>query len=143
MTPKKIFSKEKLASFESDRAAATNPSSLTHPGAMYLCKDHDRSVVRSHVPESSSSKSSERLSHEFGLCRGVSYLNVNALPFPFIAWKRIRLLKVVLLSSKFHRLATRPAPRLRFSPTHKGTYLRPSLTWEERAPSSGASPDGE
>lgn len=43
---------------------------------------------------------------------------------------RPRIIKVVLPASKFQRL--RRAPRLRFSPSHKGVYLRPSLTWEER-----------
>lgn len=132
--------KEKLASFERARATVTNPSHLTQPDvSVKVDLDLDRSIVLSHVPESSSSKLPERLSHDFDyVVELLSYLNVECTPISVYrmgknSQDRPRLIKVVLPSSKFQRLATRRAPRLRFSPTHKGIYLRPSLTWEERA----------
>lgn len=115
-----------------------SPSFLTQLDAVSVKVDLDldRSVVISHVP--SSSNSSERLSHDFAyVVELLSYLNVGCTPISVFrmdrhAQDRPRLIKVVLPSAKFQKLATRRALRLRFSLIHKGIYLRP-LICEERA----------
>lgn len=84
--------KEKLASFERARATVTNPSHLTQPDvSVKVDLDLDRSIVLSHVPESS-------LPSCLRGCRMIlimswSFLVIsmwNVLPYLFIVWGRIR-----------------------------------------------------
>lgn len=83
--------KEKLASFERARATVTNPSHLTQPDvSVKVDLDLDRSIVLSHVPESS-------LPSCLRGCRMIlimswSFLVIsmwNVLPYLFIVWGRI------------------------------------------------------
>lgn len=133
---KNISLKEKIACFERSAERSSN----VEIGTASKNVDHelDRSIVLSHVPESPSSKSSERLAHDFAFVVDLlAFLDVECTPVSVyrmgrVAQNKPRLVKVVLPSSKFQRLAVRRAPRLRSSTTQKGVYLRPSLTWEER-----------
>lgn len=96
-----------------------------------------RSIVLSGIPESSASSSIERASHDTKLVHSVlDFLNIECIPCSVYRMgrpdcNRSRLIKVLLPSSKFQEVAVRRAPRLR-SFFHKGVYLRPSLTKEER-----------
>lgn len=131
--------KERLASLDSSNGAEAN-SPQKHSDTTRVEVDYDlhRSIVVSHVPESPSTKSSDRVSHDLAYVEELlSYLNVECAPVSVyrmgrLAQDRPRLIKVVLPSGQFQRLAIRRAPRLRFSPAHKVIYIRPSLTREER-----------
>lgn len=133
--------KNKLATLEtSSGATATRPRSDSEFGCAPVREDAElrRSIVLLHVPESSSSVASERVAHDHAyVVELLNFLNVECSPVSVyrmgrFAQNKPRLIKVVLPASKFQRLAVRRAPRLRFSTTQKGVYLRPSLTWEER-----------
>ncbi|EYC13950.1 hypothetical protein Y032_0042g620 [Ancylostoma ceylanicum] len=119
----------------------TTNVSAQHPESDYnsVVEDSERlrSVVLSGVPESNANSSVERAHHDM-ICihQILDFLNVECLPSAVYRMGRYdaskhRLLKVVLPASKYQKEAIRRAPRLRFFP-HKGVYLRPSLTKEER-----------
>lgn len=102
-----------------------------------MSKWKESSIVISNVPESSSSKPSERSTHDFGFVVEVlNHLGVECTPCSVYRMGRFdqnrpRLIKVVLPASRFQRLAIKGAIQLRFSPLLKGIYLCPSLTWKE------------
>lgn len=135
-----ISLKAQLANVEVSKPTSAVGTSELRPSPDFGKVDYeiDRSIVLSHVPESSSSKSSERLTYDFAYVVGLlDFLGIECTPTSVYRMGRIeqnkpRLIKVVLPASKFQRIAVRRAPRLRFSSAHKGVYLRPSLTWEER-----------
>ncbi|VDO86746.1 unnamed protein product [Haemonchus placei] len=99
--------------------------------------DLQRSIVIAGVPEYRSLNSVERANHDYQcICSILSFLDIECIPSVVYRMgvrnsNRPRLIKVVMPSSKFQRQAVQRAPRLRFF-SHKGVYLRPSLTKEER-----------
>lgn len=130
--------KERLASFENSRADAPRSEIRSNAALAKEDLDIERSIVLSHVPESTSSKPYDRVSNDYTyVAELLDYLNVEYNPVSVYRMGRLdqnrpRLIKVVLPSSRFQRQATKRAPRLRFYSGHKGVYLRPSLTLEER-----------
>lgn len=132
--------REKLANFERQSSAAVTDQLRSQSAPVLSTDDHERerSIVLLHVPESASSVPSERLAHDFAkVVELLNCLNIECTPLSVYRMgrpvqDRPRLIKVVLPCSRFQRLALRRAHRLRFSPTLRGTFVRPSLTWEER-----------
>lgn len=114
-----------------------NHASVVHESNDFHECERLRSVVISGVVESTSSNVRERLEHDFDSVKSIlSFLEIEAIPVSTYRLGRPidggnRLLKVVLPSSLFQRLAVRRAHRLRnFSA--KGVFLRESLTLAER-----------
>lgn len=97
-----------------------------------------RLIVLSNLPESPDNRASVRISHDLSCVRQLpDYLNIECFPTAVYRMgkpdqNRPRLIKVVLLASKFQEEAVRRAPRLRFFPLCKSIYLRPSLSREEK-----------
>lgn len=117
--------KEKLACFERSRAAKRSSNVEMGTASKNVGHKLDRSILLSHVPQSLSSKSSKGLAHDFAML--ASYLlslTLSVHRYLSTVWEGLgkaspRLVKVVLSSSKFQRLAVRRAPRLRFSSTQR------------------------
>ncbi|XGW34434.1 hypothetical protein V3C99_018374 [Haemonchus contortus] len=117
-------------------ASGSVPAS-TEAGLPYHEMERLRSVVISGVPEVKSQSTRERLSYDYAsVCNILDFLGIECNPMcvyrlgrPLIG--KDRLLKVVLPSRVFQRLAVRRASRLRYF-TGKGVYLRESLTPEQR-----------
>lgn len=132
--------KDKTSCLEASRSPAAESDSGPEYGTSHVRVDHEleRSIALSHVPESASSKPSEKYSHDIAyVMELLDFLDIECAPVSVYRMGRLmqnrpRLIKVVLPSSKHQRLAIRRTPRLCFSLTQKGVYLRPSLTWEER-----------
>ncbi|EYC42576.1 hypothetical protein Y032_0526g2944 [Ancylostoma ceylanicum] len=99
--------------------------------------ERQRSIVISGIPESNSSAPIERSYYDLQCVNSIlNHLDVECIPCSVYRMGRYnatrgRLVKVVLPTTKFQQLAVKRASRLR-SFSHKGVYLRPSLTKEER-----------
>lgn len=137
------------AQLESLRSARSNLDSVLSPSqaetsrfpaadsATTIDPDLARSIVVSGVPESPSESSTGRIQHDVACVTTVlNFLNVECMPSAVYRMgprqsSRPRLLKVILPASRFQREVIQRAPRLRFF-FHKGVYIRPSLTKEER-----------
>lgn len=108
-------------------------------------KERRRSLVVSGLAEPTSSKPSERLQDDReAIVSMLDYLNVEALPVavyrlparananPGNTPTRPRLLKVVLATNQQQRQVLMCARKLKDLPHFRGTYIRPSMTPEER-----------
>lgn len=97
----------------------------------------NRSIVIIGVPESLSDSPVERAQNDYHCVNRIfDYLGLECCPVTAYRMGRTipnrnRLLKVVLPSSWFQKECIKRAPRLRYFP-HRGVYIRPSLTKEER-----------
>lgn len=141
--------KQKLGSHESSTVrpvaaslAVISSDSASLPSASPAIVDFEelerkRSIVISGVRESTSNAAFERIVHDFSCTQHIlDFLKIECLPVTVyrmgkVSPTRPRLLKVVLPCSRLQKEVIRFAPRLRFFP-HKGIYIRPSLTLEER-----------
>lgn len=121
--------------------SVVDPSPNGSPNAVLSMEpdiERKRSIVLSNIPESSAQSPSERVGHDIACVNQIlDFLNIECNPMTVYRMgkldaRRPRLMKVVLPASRFQMEAVRRAPRLRFSPSHRGVYLRPSLTKEER-----------
>lgn len=99
--------------------------------------ERKRSIVISGIPELSCPSALAKVCHDVNCTTDIlDFLNVECLPVSVYRLGRPRpskprLLKVVLPSSHFQVDVLRKASSLRSFP-HKGIYIRPSLTKEER-----------
>ncbi|KAK6024464.1 hypothetical protein OSTOST_09723, partial [Ostertagia ostertagi] len=125
-----VSASKEFSSSSSQTQNADSSSSKIDP-------DMSRSIVVSGVPEGQSPNSVDRAQHDLHCVLALlNFLGVECLP-PLVFRmgvrnsSRPRLLKVILPNDRFQKEVIRLAPRLRFFP-HKGVYIRPSLTREER-----------
>uniref|UniRef100_A0A7I4YG34 Transposase_22 domain-containing protein n=1 Tax=Haemonchus contortus TaxID=6289 RepID=A0A7I4YG34_HAECO len=119
------------------RTASGSVPASTEAGLPYQEVERLRSVVISGVPEEKNQSTRRRLSYDYAsVCNILDFLGIECNPMCVYRLGRPqigkdRLLKVVLPSRVFQRLAVERASRLRYF-TGKGIYLRESLTPEQR-----------
>lgn len=120
--------------------SSSSQSAVAHDAGRTFPKidpDLSRSIVVSGVPEGQSSNSIDRAQHDLQCVYTLlNFLGVECLPCHVFRMgvrnsSRPRLLKIVLPNDRFQKEVVKRASRLRFFP-HKGVYIRPSLTKEER-----------
>ncbi|EYB95150.1 hypothetical protein Y032_0163g3485 [Ancylostoma ceylanicum] len=130
--------KQRNASLESTKSDVKKVFANASPSPGNDEQELSRSIVLSHVPESTDHTAAERLAHDFACVNQLlDFLDVECRPTAVYRMGKItqnypRLIKVVLPASKFQKQAIKRAPRLRFFSPQRGIYLRASLTWEER-----------
>lgn len=132
--PPEAYSQEKSSSFL-NTTLQSEPSRCGHASAEEL--ERQRSIVVFGVPESDSSKSRERVAHDFvNLCNIIDFLNIDCSPVSVYRLGKKsspshnRPLKVVLPARVFQRIALNRARRLRFFSDFR-VFLRESLPPEE------------
>lgn len=99
--------------------------------------DLKRSIIVSGIPESRSNSAYERMNHDYNCVNTLlDFLGIECFPKTVYRMgrpdtRRPRILKVILPTSRFQRETLRRKSQLRFF-THKGVFIRPSLTKEVR-----------
>ncbi|EYB81589.1 hypothetical protein Y032_0378g282 [Ancylostoma ceylanicum] len=138
---KKLREENSMLKAQLDALLSKNVSSKHDVGLQFSSSvgdpDLSRSIVLAGIPESISNSPTERANNDV-ICVNtiLDFLGVECLPNAVYRMgkpspQKPRLLKVVLPTSRFQKEAVIRAPRLRFF-SHRGVYLRPSLSKEER-----------